>query len=191
MSPTIAKCCVGLIVWGLALTGTLSIANWPGNWGHSVCGAWGCGPPLQALVACHASWLVVLIPVMARVRRITSFRTVRLAGAIGFSLAITCALGVVIHEYLTWYAQASEWQRPYFWHRVGFVIFTTVELPLLEIAGVSTVFLRGTTSVRSSPNTLSNRYCGFVTESVEDGATAGTESSNSMTVPEREYPDSV
>lgn len=116
---------------------------------------------------------------------------VRLAGAIGFSLAITCVLGVVIHEYLAWYAQASEWQRPYFWHRVGFVILTTVELPLLEIAGGSTVLLWGTTAARFSPNTRSNRYRGVVTESVEDGVTAVTESRNSMTVPEREYPDSV
>lgn len=122
----------GLIVWGVVLTGTLSVAHWSGDWGHSVCGAWGCGPPLQALVACHSSWLVVLLPIAVIVQKKVSAKTLRIWAAIALSLSLMSLLGVAAHEYLTWYARATEWQRPFYWWRVGFVVLTTVEVPLLQ-----------------------------------------------------------
>ncbi len=140
MSPLL-RCCIRLIIWGLTLTGTLSIANLPGDWGHSVCGAWGCGPPLQALVACHLSWLVVIIPIAMALRRFCSASLLRRMAAGALVLAVTGILGIILHEYLTWFAQASEWQRPFFWHRVGFVILTTVELPIIEIAALACALL--------------------------------------------------
>ena len=181
MSPTLAKTCAWLIVWGLTLTGTLSIANWPGDWGHSVCGAWGCGPPLQALVACHVAWLVVLIPPALITRRFVTTRTLRLAAASMLLFAITGALVIATHQYLTWLALASEWQRPFYYQRVGFVILTMIEMPILELAGLSTLILLWSIVSYPSIRSLGNHYLGVTTIAAEAAATAGTESSNSTT----------
>lgn len=141
MSPTTLKYSVALVAWGLALTGTLSIANWPGDWGHSVCGAWGCGPPLQALLACHTSWLVVLVPLAASAPYFLSVQWIRRAAFIGLSVSVGSALAFAANDYFNWYAHASEWQRAYYFHRVGFSILTTVEFPIYELAGLSAVML--------------------------------------------------
>jgi hypothetical protein len=77
MSRSLIWLSAWLTGWGLTLAGTLSIASLPGDWGNSICGAWGCGPPLQALVACHASWVVVLIPAGMSIRRFFVFGTQR------------------------------------------------------------------------------------------------------------------
>ena len=181
MSPTLAKTCAWLMVWGLTLTGTLSISNWPGDWGHSVCGAWGCGPPLQALVACHVAWLVVLIPPAFIARRFVTPKTLKLAAAATLLFAITCVLVIATHQYLTWLAQSSEWQRPFYCHRVGFVVLTTVELPILELAGVSTVILLWSMESLAPVRSLGNHYFGVTTVADEAGTTAGTESSKPVT----------
>lgn len=141
MSITVAKRCLLFTVWGFILTGSLSIANWPGDWGHSVCGAWGCGPPLQALVACHLSWLVLLIPPGFLLIRWVSPRAVLLVGMTGLTLGLLTAGAIAIHEHLTWAAQVSDWQQQFYWQRVGFVILTTVEVPLLEFTCLSTAIL--------------------------------------------------
>ena len=156
LSPSIAKSCTWLIAWGITLTGTLSIANLPGDWGNSVCGVWGCGPPLQALVACHASWLVVLVPMAVIASRSLTAQWVHRGAIIGLAIATTGALVFALHEYFTWYAEASEWQRSYYAHRVGFSILTTVETPVFEIAGVSAFQLAGSMRrVRRSQETVS------------------------------------
>ncbi len=120
--------------WGVVLTGTLSIAKWPGDWGHSICGPWGCGPTLQALTACHLSWLAIALPLsFLGVRHLRQRvhvllgRTILVVSAAGL-LAFTC------YEWRTWWSGASDWQRPYFWNRVGFSIITCVELPLLQLS---------------------------------------------------------
>lgn len=135
-----------LTLWGLTLAGTLSVARWPGNWGHSVCGVWGCGPPLQALVACHVSWVVVLAPpalyLLSRASQREAFaRALSLTSIVVLILAVTLVAIAAAHEYLTWYATASDFQKIYFWRRVGFVLITTVEVPLLEVAGLATIVL--------------------------------------------------
>ena len=135
----------GLFVWGLVLTGTLSISQWPGDWGHSVCGAWGCGPPLQALVACHSAWLVLLLPMVIISQKWIPAKSTQIAAVIVLSLTLVGLLGVAVHEYLTWYERASAWQRPFYWRRVGFVILTTVEVPLMQALVLSLLVLSTTT----------------------------------------------
>lgn len=135
-----------LTLWGLTLAGTLSVARWPGNWGHSVCGVWGCGPPLQTLVACHVSWVVVLAPpalyLLSRASQREAFaRALSLTSIVVLILAVTLVAIAAAHEYLTWYATASDFQKIYFCRRVGFVLITTVEVPLLEVAGLATIVL--------------------------------------------------
>lgn len=131
--------CAGLVFWGLGLSATLSIANWQGDWGHSFCGVWGCGPPLQTLVACHASWVVVLFPMAVIAGRCLPARVIRAMAVVALMISLIGLMSVAIHEYLTWYDRASVWQRSFYGRRVGFVVVTTVELPLAQT--VLSVFL--------------------------------------------------
>lgn len=46
---TFSRIILLLLAWGLALFAALKLNDAPVDWGH-VCGPWGCGPPLKALV---------------------------------------------------------------------------------------------------------------------------------------------
>ena len=58
------KLVLGLIGWGLAGYAVLSLGQLPGEFGHSLCGPWGCLPPLQALAAMHLFWALALLPLI-------------------------------------------------------------------------------------------------------------------------------
>jgi len=133
-----------LLAWAATLLAVLSIANLPGEWGHSICGAWGCGPPTQALVGCHLAWLVVLIPVALMICR-QSHRTVESSQRIGKLFFLTGALllvGVVLYQAATWWPTASEWQRSFFWQRCGFLIVTSVDVPMLQLLISGVIMIR-------------------------------------------------
>src|SRR6202034_2817596 len=58
--------------WGVCLKWALLLQYLPAStFGqHTVCGPWGCGPPLPVLLACHTFWMVLLAPpaVVAAIR---------------------------------------------------------------------------------------------------------------------------
>ncbi len=137
MSPATIRICVGLAIWAGTLAGTLAIANLPGDWGHSVCGVWGCGPPLQALVGCHASWLVALLPVGMLVRSAISPATFRIVAMSSLFIALAGVALVSIHETCTWFMSVGDSVKAYLGHRIVFVLLTTIELPILELLGLS------------------------------------------------------
>lgn len=135
MTPTVLRNGLGLAAWAASLAAALSIAQWPGDWGHGICGPWGCGPPLQALVACHLAWFVIVVPPSVAAHR-SARVTPRTLRNIGVALCIVAALyigAVVIDERMTWWPMASEWQQDYFWHRCGFVLVTTTDLPVVQV----------------------------------------------------------
>jgi len=135
MSVSTKRISIGLITWAAFMVGALSIAAWPSHLGHGICGPWGCGPPLQALIACHLAWFVALIPPP---RLLTS--SMRMSGrfliASGIVLVILASSGflaLLAHQYLVWWPQATEWQHPYFWQRYVFTIVTSIDVPLIQV----------------------------------------------------------
>lgn len=141
-----------IVVWGLVLTGTLSIARLPGDWGHGVCGPWGCGPPLQALVACHLSWLVVLLPLAGVLRLWLSRHQQRVLGAIVLVIGAAGLGGMIAYDISGWWAEASEWQRPFLWQRVGFAMATQIDFPLVELVLAGIYLMTGARSTRIRGN---------------------------------------
>ncbi len=139
LSANVIRLMLGLTVWSAGVFGALSVANLPGDWEHGICGPWGCGPPLQALVACHLAWFLVLTP--PAIGLVASHRvpllTCRRIGIVLIVAAVLGTVAVVVIQRMQWLPQASEWQRPYFWQRCGFCIATLVDFPLTEtlIAG--------------------------------------------------------
>lgn len=137
---TMLRRCSLLLIWGVALWGVLQISRLPLPGTHGVCGVWGCGPPVQALIACHGGWLVTLTPVACMVPvRLTGRQSRRS----GWGLMFVSFLGVAsvgLYEALTWLPEASEWVRGYFLHRWAFCVITMTDVPLLEAGFLGMVF---------------------------------------------------
>lgn len=141
MSASIWHWASGLVAWAAALIATLSIANLPGDWGHGVCGPWGCGPPLQALAACHAAWIVLLLPPTLWMRWRFSVGLRRQVGWFVLGIALAGIVGLGLRESFTWLSQADEWHRPYFVQRIGFLLVTLVDVPLVQFVVVGVALL--------------------------------------------------
>ncbi len=140
MSTSTLRFCLGVIAWSGLLLASLSVAKLPGDWGHGICGAWGCGPPAQALAACHLAWLVVLTPPVAfviRRSRQAQFRT----GLLLLLVSVALLLAVIAYQRVVWWPEASEWQRSFFWQRCGFCLATTVDIPILQMLGLGLLLL--------------------------------------------------
>ena|GEM_PF-4879667 len=138
MSWSNLRIMVGMIAWGLVAFSTLSIAQWRVDWGHGVCGPWGCGPPLQALLACHLTWFVVLLPLATLLRIALTMNQQRLLASLIVAIGFVVLVGVVVFELITWWPIATEMHRGYLLQRLGFVVVTHVDLPLTQfvVAGM-------------------------------------------------------
>ena len=124
------------------MAGALSIAQFSGDWGHGVCGPWGCGPPTQALIACHLAWLVILTPPAVLLSRRTA-RPHRRLGMAFVLVALAALLAVILYQRATWWSSASQWQRPFFWQRCGFCIVTAIDLPIVQTLVVGVLLIAG------------------------------------------------
>ena len=93
------------------------------------------------MLACHVAWLVVLTPPAVHVQQFTNpLMRFRIAiAALGISVA--AIFGIAIYEYQNWYLTTYEINRAYYAHRVGFVVITSVEAPILQTALLSTWLL--------------------------------------------------
>jgi len=143
MSAATIRLALGISVWAAALLGALSIANIKADWGHGVCGVWGCGPPLQSLVACHLAWLVVMAPpavMLMRSPRIPAWFRRRIGGLL-LLVATIGLVAIVVGQRIQWWPSASDWQRSFFWQRCGFVLVTAIDLPLLQSLGLGSMLL--------------------------------------------------
>ena len=89
----------GILTWGILLWGSLLVVKLPGDWGHALCGPWGCGPSMQALIGCHLAWFVLLAPpVVLLARRAGARRAGWALTAFGI-VAVVCVIG---YQRLVW-----------------------------------------------------------------------------------------
>lgn len=122
----------GIVVWAALLFGALSMAVMPLDWGHSVCGIWGCGPPTHVLAACHLSWLVILTPLSALVATRFSAPTVVRTAFFLVAGSVAVMLSFLAYEAITWLPQSNSFQAGFFWRRWLFVMVTMVDVPVFE-----------------------------------------------------------
>ena len=60
---------IATVAWGAGIYGVLLLADTETPFSCAMCGPWGCFPPLEALVAWHTGWLMVLTPALFWARR--------------------------------------------------------------------------------------------------------------------------
>jgi hypothetical protein len=128
----------GAIVWAIMLWAALQLAHVHTAWDHALCGVWGCGPTLSAVISCHLAWLVALAPVALAGQYMLPRHWRRSIGVWLSVLVVAVLLGVVAREAATWLRQYPEEYRAYFAGRCLFVIATWVDVPLVE-AGLLSV----------------------------------------------------
>ncbi len=128
------------LIWGIVLWGVLRIGELPWPTTHDICGPWGCGPPLPALVACHAAWLVIFAPIAYFVPVRLSCTHSRLIGWSMMGLAVLGLVGVGVFEAVTWLPAVDHSIRPYFPRRWAFVVVTLTDVPLLQTIALGACF---------------------------------------------------
>jgi hypothetical protein len=126
-----------LLAWAGALYGLQFLATLPGDlgealFGHSLCGPWGCLPPLQGLVAWHGVLVLLFVPLV--LWAVWSWSPVRL-WALGVGLAGLGLLGLGVvagREVLTCWV-TSPAQRPYTLQHILFAVATLGDVPLVQV----------------------------------------------------------
>ncbi|HEV3303000.1 MAG TPA: hypothetical protein VG055_25335 [Planctomycetaceae bacterium] len=127
--------------WAAALFGVLSLQYLPDRFfgEHSVCGPWGCGAPLPALLACHGFWLVLFAPATVYAARQLKPQTVWWLGAGLVSVAGVGLAGIAVWQAATWWQNVDPSLHRYAVERYLFVLATLVDVPVLEtlVGGVT------------------------------------------------------
>jgi hypothetical protein len=118
--------------WGLAAYGALSLAGLEGDFGHSLCGPWGCLPPVQALAAMHLFWAVVLVPPVAWALTRGRPRHLRLAGMLLFFGALTGIVVVAARDLLAWLPDAPPEFQAYWARRALYTVVLFSDVPLIQ-----------------------------------------------------------
>jgi hypothetical protein len=130
---------LGLLAWSGLARGVLEFRRIPGEYTHSLCGPWGCSPPLQALVAMHGFWVLATVPPAVWAIRTQSPGRLRLIGGVLVATALVGLVGVLGWESWVWTHRFSGRWGDYLPQRVAMAVATSADLPLLQVlvAGVA------------------------------------------------------
>jgi hypothetical protein len=126
------KLVLGGVAWGLAAYGALSLSRIEGEFGHSLCGPWGCYPPLQALVAMHLLWVIGLLPFVGWGLMKARPHHLCLAGTLLFSAALLGIVVVAGRNVLAWLQTMPPDLQTYWPWRALYAVVTLSDVPLLQ-----------------------------------------------------------
>lgn len=131
----------GVVAWLCVASGALGVADIPGEYGGSMCGVWGCYPPLQALIAMHLFWFVAMVPVVLALAWYSP-RHLRRIGVVMAAGAGLTAVGVVGWDVVSWVRWSDE-LRPHWPKRALYTLLTTSDVPLIQtfLAGIASIAL--------------------------------------------------
>ena len=121
-----------LACWGTAVFGALKVAEIPGEFGESLCGVWGCLPPMQALAAMHLFWLLLLVPPAA----VAGLRSPRIAAIrVGMLLAMggaAVAAAVVGLDVARWLSAMEPEFHGYAGRRALYSLAVHTDAPMVQ-----------------------------------------------------------
>ena len=117
--------------WLAAAVAAVFVASIPYDPGESLCGVWGCLPPLPALVAMHLLWCVALGAVVWTVGR--RFPTLlRPLGLVLLLAAFVASAGLVANDLIDWLHQMPAEYRQFWPQRIGYRVVTLTDVPLVQ-----------------------------------------------------------
>ncbi len=132
---------IGLIVWAVTVYGTSTIHQIESLNCTSICGPWGCGPTLSALLGYHLFSFVLIAPPLVGICSILPPKVgSRLANALFFG-GLIGAVGLFAWSSFDWYLEGS--QTEYSIRRGLFSLVTATDIPLIQvtISGLISMFL--------------------------------------------------
>lgn len=139
---------VGLLLWAAALYGVLQVglASDSGAHGHagvSICGPWGCGPPVRALVGWHGFWLVLVALPVGLLIRWWPIARLKFVGLGLTALGVLMLAGIGIYEAVTWLPNIPDGEPAYFVQRCLFSVVTLTDIPVLPMTLSGIVMVLG------------------------------------------------
>lgn len=140
LRPEAWKIWLALCLWGVALYGTLLLGRLRTNWSDAFCGPWGCSAPLEAVLACHLGWLVLLTPGIVWAVRSLGPRPLAYVGA-GLVAFGGVGLFAVLASSMARVLDAPRWEA---WHVAPSMlqaVWGCVDLPLTEAMALGTLCL--------------------------------------------------
>ena len=116
--------------WLAAGLAALSLATISADFDESLCGVWGCVPPIAPMVAMHLFWCVVL---GAGVHALWRWRPglLRPVGAV-LVLAAGVTTAVVVGNDLSRWLDIADSYRAFWPRRVAYILATSTDLPLVQ-----------------------------------------------------------
>ncbi|MEM9701540.1 MAG: hypothetical protein AAF907_03750, partial [Planctomycetota bacterium] len=122
-----------LIGWGAACYGVVQVAEREGAFGDaSICGPWGCGPPLPAVIAMHGFWLIVAAGVVRLAALFLPARWLRHVGRALTVIGLLGAIGLAGWGVSEWWAEVATDRRQYAGRRLLFELAAHTDLPVLQ-----------------------------------------------------------
>jgi len=126
--------------------------------GHSLCGAWGCGPPSEALLAMNLFWFSALLPpALLAIRYLNCTpRFLLRSGFVLLSVAGAGMFGLLAYDLSVnhYYYEAGYW-----WQRYGLSLLSLVEIPIIPTLVIGLIYVvtgqcisRSTTVPASTPS---------------------------------------
>lgn len=116
-------------VWIAAVWGSLQIHRMDLNLGHSICGAWGCGPPVEALIGYHGFWTLMVLPIAVGLGLYLSAATSR---KVGVAVVLFGLVAICIHVGWDAFTYANRvGSAEYLIQRALFILVTSVDLPMI------------------------------------------------------------
>lgn len=113
--------------------GVLQVRHLAGDWSHALCGPWGCGPALEAVLTCHLAWLVMLTPAVLYILRRLSPGAARFCGWTTIVVGAMGIAGVAAWEIVWWYPQAPEMLHRYLVQRILYQSVCLVDFPMIQL----------------------------------------------------------
>ena len=122
---------LGILCWIASAFAAVSISMIPYDFDESICGVWGCFPPILALVSVHSLWLIALTGGVWTLQRILpgSVRPVGIAMVILASVGIAFLLG---NDLPSWIAQTANYPEAFWFKRVAYLLATETGIPCVQ-----------------------------------------------------------
>ncbi len=125
--------------WALALFGVLQVHQLEGWFGRAICGPWGCGPPVSALIGFHGFWLLLMVLPAWWLKNCLASATLH---RLGTGLMLVAAVGIMLLLAVDgWKSWHQEAMRSYRMQRSLFRLATFVDFPLVQL-GLIGLWLR-------------------------------------------------